>query len=117
MTLHELGAAVRGTTARQTRPAFVVTSDVTIDEAGARRLEVAFADRLGEVDRFPGFQRLEVWRDTGRAGMYVMVSWWDSAEDFTAYMRSEPHRRSHARIPTDPTRPRAAGVHRFQRIA
>lgn len=96
--------------------AFVVTSDITIDEAGGQRLEAAFADRLHEVDDFAGFQRLEVWRDNSRAGAYVMVSWWDSAEAFTTYMRSDEHRRSHARIPTDPARPRAAGVRRFERI-
>lgn len=101
----------------QPTSAFVVSSDVAIDDVGVPALEAAFAGRLGEVDDFPGFQRLEVWRDTSRAGMYIMVSWWDSRDDFTAYMRSEQHRRSHARIPTEPTRPRAAGVRRFERIA
>lgn len=95
--------------------AFVVASDVTVEEAGVPALEAAFAGRLGEVDSFPGFQRLEVWRDAGRPGAYLMVSWWDSRNDFTAYMRSEQHHRSHARIPTDP-RPRGAGVRRFERI-
>lgn len=103
-------------TGPQPTSAFIVSSDVTIDEAGVHQLEAAFAGRLGEVDSFAGFQRLEVWRDTGRPGMYVMVSWWDSPADFTAYMRSEQHRRSHERIPSEPSRPRGAGVRRFERI-
>lgn len=101
--------------AGQPASAFVVASDVIIEEAGAPGLEAAFAGRLGEVDSFPGFQRLEVWRDAGRPGAYLMVSWWDSRDAFSAYMRSEQHHRSHARIPTDP-RPRGAGVRRFERV-
>ena len=100
-----------------TAPAFVVTSEVTIPESAAEGLEAAFAARLGEVDSFPGFQRLEVWRDTASRGTYLMVSWWDSRRDFTSYMRSAQHRRSHQRIPTEPVKPRGTGVHRFERIS
>ncbi len=96
--------------------AFVVTSEVTIPATAAAGLEAAFAGRLGEVEEFPGFQRLEVWRDAGHPGTYLMVSWWDSRDDFTAYMRSEQHRRSHQRIPTQPVKPRGVGLHRYERI-
>jgi|GEM_PF-1816712 heme-degrading monooxygenase HmoA len=116
-----LVAAQLGTTpdvrGQQSGPAFVVTSEVTIGGIGAERLEAAFADRLREVDNYPGFHRLEVWRDTSRAGIYLMVTWWDSPESFTAYLRSPQHRRSHDRIPTDPARPRGTGLHRFERIS
>lgn len=97
--------------------AHVVTSHLHIDPDGARTLEDAFAHRLGEVEDAPGFQHLEVWRDTAADGRYVMVSWWDSPEDFRAYMASEPHRRSHARIPRDPHAPRADAVDRYEVIA
>jgi heme-degrading monooxygenase HmoA len=103
--------------AHNTPPCFIVSSDITIDEAGMNALEAAFAERLHEVDDFPGFQRLEVWRDTNRTGTYTMVTWWNSADDFTAYMRSDQHRRSHARIPNEPTRPCGAGVRRYEQVA
>jgi heme-degrading monooxygenase HmoA len=77
----------------------------------------AFADRLGEVDGWPGFQRLEVWRDEAIPGRYIMVSWWDDRESFKRYMRSDSHRRSHARIPDDPVRPRAVSFSRFTVVA
>ncbi|MGN6242894.1 MAG: antibiotic biosynthesis monooxygenase family protein [Motilibacteraceae bacterium] len=80
-------------------------------------LERAFTDRLGEVEGEAGFQRLEVWRDVKRAGTYVMVTWWDSEADFGAYLRSDAHDRSHARVPTSPVRPRGAGLDRYQVIA
>ena len=97
--------------------AHVVTSHLRIDPDGSRTLEDAFADRLGEVEDAEGFQRLEVWRDTTAPGRYVMVSWWDSPEAFRAYMGSDAHRRSHARIPRDPHAPRAESVDRWEVVA
>lgn len=95
----------------------VVTSHLHIDPEGAVTLEQAFSDRLGEVEGAAGFQHLEVWRDTCAEGRYVMVSWWDSAEDFRAYMGSEAHRRSHARIPRNPHAPHADVVERYEVVA
>ena len=97
--------------------AHVVTSHLHIDPDGARTLEEAFANRLGEVEQAEGFQHLEVWRDTSAEGRYVMVSWWDSREHFAAYMGSDAHRRSHARIPRDPHAPRADHVDRYEVVA
>lgn len=97
--------------------AHVVTSHLTIHPDGARTLEDAFADRLGEVEDARGFQHLEVWRDTSAEGRYVMVSWWDSEQDFRAYMGSDAHRRSHARIPRDPHAPHAEAVDRWEVVA
>jgi len=48
---------------------------------------------------------------------YAMVSWWDSAADFSSYMRSDDHRRSHQRIPTGDLRPRAREFRRYRVVA
>lgn len=96
---------------------YVVSSHLTIDPDGADALERAFHDRLGEVDGARGFQRLEVWRDTTNEADFVMVSWWDTEADFRAYMGSPAHRRSHARIPGAPHRPRAVALHRYEVIS
>lgn len=95
----------------------VVVSHVDVDPVGATELERAFVDRLGEVERAQGFVRLEVWRSDREPGRYVMTTWWEHEEDFRAYLRSDAHRRSHARIPTDPARPRGAGVDRYTVVA
>ncbi len=97
-------------------PAFVVSSEVLTADVAAGALERAFQERLREVDGWPGFRRLEVWRDVARPGAYQMVSWWDTREDFVAYMRSDSHRRSHARVPDDPA-PTPGGVRRWEVIA
>jgi len=46
-----------------------------------------------------------------------MVSWWDSQDSFTAYMRCESHRRSHDRMAGGPDRARPAGFSRFRVVA
>ena len=92
---------------------FVVSSEVTISPERAETLERAFRERLHLVEKAPGFQRLETWRDVTRPGVFQMVSWWDNADSFRRYMRSEEHRISHARIPHGPDRPRGTGVRRY----
>ena len=97
--------------------AFVVASDLEVAPLGAAALEDAFRHRLGEVEKHPGFQRLEVWRDDRREGSYVMVTWWDDEIAFRTYMRSSEHRASHDRIPTQPAKARGVGLRRFTRVA
>jgi heme-degrading monooxygenase HmoA len=98
-------------------PLHVVASTVQVAGDGADALERAFRDRLGEVESQPGFVRLEVWREDGAPGRYLMVSWWRRPEDFRAYLRSDAHRRSHARVPGEPHRPRGTGVACYTLVA
>lgn len=96
---------------------FVAVSDIGIDEIGADRLIDAFRARLGEVDDWPGFRHLEVWQDETHPDRFVMVSWWDDKESFQTYMRSDSHKRSHARIPDEPAKPRPVGFTRYRLVA
>lgn len=89
-----------------TAAAFVAHSLLSVPVAGRPALLAAFADRLGRVDGWPGFQRLEVWTDRADPTSFVMVSWWDDEPAFRAYMASDDHRESHARIPAGDSRPR-----------
>ena len=73
----------------------VAVSDLTVPEAGQAAVIAGFGDRLGAVERWPGFQGLQVWADPGDPTALVMVSWWDTQEAFAAYMGSADHRRSH----------------------
>lgn len=96
---------------------YVVVSELSVPEAGAAGLEIAFQNRLGAVEAHAGFIDLQVWRDTRAAGQFVMVSWWASRTDYLAYMRSTDHKRSHARIPTGALAPRAVSVHKYEVVA
>lgn len=107
------------TTERGSSPdaAFVAHSEIRVPAGGVLDLVEAFRARLGEVDAWPGFCRLEVWQDERDAERFVMVSWWDSHESFSDYMRSQSHRRSHDRIPTGPDAPKPAAFARFKVVA
>jgi heme-degrading monooxygenase HmoA len=58
----------------------------------------AFRARAHLVDQAEGFIDLQVWRSDRDPEALIMVSRWESRRAFTAYMRSEAHRLSHARI-------------------
>jgi heme-degrading monooxygenase HmoA len=102
-----------GATTQDGGRGFVVSSEVSISPESAEMLECAFGERLHLVEDVPGFQRLETWRDVTRPGVFQLVSWWDDADSFRRYMRSEQHQISHARIPAEPDRPRGTGVRRY----
>lgn len=99
------------------RGTFVAHSEIRVTAAGVPGLIAAFADRLGEVERWPGFDRLEVWEDERQAERFVMVSWWADKECFSAYMRSQGHARSHHRIARGADGPRPASFARFRVVA
>ena len=96
---------------------YVAISEIAVDVEGAAALEAAFRDRIGLVDEWPGFLGLEVLRHRRRPGSYLMISRWSSKETFQAYMRSETHDRSHARIPGGPHAPRPAGFGDYEVVA
>lgn len=96
---------------------FVAFSQLFVPEDGIEQVQQAFRDRLGAVDRWPGFIGLEVWSDLADQGRLVMVSWWKSRDAFRAYMQSADHRESHSRIPGGDNRPRAREFRRFQVVA
>ncbi len=110
-------AADPGAAASQPAAGFVAYSLLEVPEDGRGALVAAFSDRVGLVDGWPGFRHLEVWADRADPTSLVMVSWWDSEEEFRAYMASDAHRTSHARIPVGPSRPRPDTFHRYEVIA
>jgi heme-degrading monooxygenase HmoA len=96
---------------------FVVASTILVQEDGSATLEQAFRDRLHAVEATKGFRGLQVWREANAPGQYLMVSWWESREDWHGYMLSAEHHASHARIATAPARPRPGGLRTFQVVA
>ncbi|CAA9533179.1 MAG: hypothetical protein AVDCRST_MAG79-1106 [uncultured Thermoleophilia bacterium] len=80
---------------------YVALSRLRVAVAQVDALVSAFRARAHLVDEADGFVDLEVWRSDRDAGEIVMISRWRDRAAFTAYMRSEAHRVSHARIPSD----------------
>ena len=61
----------------------------------------AFRARARLVDHADGFVDLQVWQSDRDASELMMVSRWRDRAAFTAYMRSQDHKTSHARIPKE----------------
>jgi heme-degrading monooxygenase HmoA len=80
---------------------YVSLSRLRVTEERAPELVAAFRARARLVEDADGFVDLQVWQSDRDAGELVMVSRWRDREAFKAYMKSERHRVSHARIPAD----------------
>lgn len=78
---------------------YVSMSRLRVEPEHVEELIAAFRGRLGAVDGFAGFEGLEVWASDREPGEVLMISRWRDRGCFTAYMRSDAHRASHARIP------------------
>lgn len=106
-----------GTRKSNDDPSYVAISEIAVPEAGAEALERAFQNRLRAVDAWPGFKGLELLKDRRVPGRYLMICRWSTREHFLAYMRSEDHKCSHARIPRGPDGPSPAGFTDYTRVA
>ena len=78
---------------------YVSVSRLRVAEHAVDELISAFRSRLGAVDEFDGFEGLEVWSSDREPGEVLMISRWRDRASFSAYMRSDAHRLSHARVP------------------
>ena len=89
-------------------------SRLRVEPARAVDLVAAFRRRAHLVDAADGFVDLEVWQSDRDAGEVVMVSRWRDRDAFRAYMRSDAHSVSHARI--DPDLDRAIRLERLEHL-
>jgi heme-degrading monooxygenase HmoA len=78
---------------------YISVSRLRVEQDALDELVAAFRNRMGAVDGFDGFEDLEVWASDREPGEVLMISRWRDRASFTAYMRSDAHRVSHARVP------------------
>ena len=93
---------------------YVSVSRLRVVESRSDELVAAFRGRAHLVDAADGFIDLQVWRSDRDAEEVLMVSRWRDRAAFTAYMRSEQHRASHARI--DPALKEAIQLERLEHL-
>ena len=94
--------------------AYISVSRLRVPPERADELVAAFRRRAGLVDSWDGFLGLEVWQSDRDPGALMMVSRWLDREAFRAYMRSDDHRVSHARI--DPELDAAIRLERLEHL-
>jgi heme-degrading monooxygenase HmoA len=70
---------------------------VTVPAERAADFERSWTQRAGMVDKMAGFQGMEVLRSGDQPGTYVVVTRWDSREQYDAWANSPAFTAGHAR--------------------
>ncbi len=73
-----------------------VANRIPVHPDYAETFEQRFAERLGAVDREPGFVAYRLLRPTKSDEPYVVFTFWESEEHFRAWTESESFREQHA---------------------
>ncbi len=92
-----------------------VANRLYVDARYAEAFEKVFRERAGLVDGMPGFVSNQVLRPVNEGDPYVVLTTWDSREDFMNWVRSEAFVKGHAQSGTLPkeayTRANALEMH------
>lgn len=78
---------------------YIATNRIRVRKKSGGKLEKRFKERQG-VDKQPGFLSLELWKMDDSGGHpyeeYLVVTHWDSKEDFRAWTSSEVFNNAHS---------------------
>ncbi len=86
----------------------VVSNRIPVATGHEMAFEQRFRGRAGLVDRHPGFLRLEILRPKpvkmhghtmGGSAYYVVLTYWETEQDFVRWTESEDFRRAHSDRP------------------
>ena len=81
---------------------FVTMNRIFINEGYMEAFEERFRERAHEVDKMKGFIRNLVLRPNSDEYPYVVMTFWESEEDFSAWVHSEAFIKGHAKSGTLP---------------
>jgi len=76
---------------------FVVMNRISVNPEYKEQFEERFANRAGEVDKMKGFVRNQVLRPENPDQPYIVLTVWESKEDFENWVNSEAFIKGHAR--------------------
>ncbi len=76
---------------------FVAINYIQCDADYQTRFEELFGTRAKAIDRMPGFQFMNVLKPKGAGDPYLIVSFWDSEEQFKAWTNSPEFIEGHKR--------------------
>lgn len=75
---------------------FVVANRVPVAAGWEEAFEERFRKRAGQIDKQPGFVRMEVLRPQGEETPYVVLTAWQDRESFEAWVGSEDFKLAHS---------------------
>lgn len=74
---------------------FVVANRVPLASGWEAQFEERFRKRAGQIDKQPGFVRMEVLRPVSKDTPYVVLTVWESQAAFQAWVGSEDFKAAH----------------------
>ncbi len=74
---------------------------IEVAEGKGEELEARFAERVGEVEKMPGFVSFELLRPVSGENRYFVYTRWESEEHFQGWVKSEGFARGHAQAAKD----------------
>jgi heme-degrading monooxygenase HmoA len=72
-----------------------VANRIPVKPEFAKKFEEAFQKRLGLVDKTPGFLAYKLLRPSKDGDPYVVLTFWETQEQFRAWTQSENFREQH----------------------
>lgn len=76
---------------------FVAINYIACDDSYKERFEQLFASRAHAIDRMPGFKHMEVLKPSKNEDEYLIVSHWESEENFKSWTDSPEFLEGHKR--------------------
>ncbi len=74
---------------------YVVANRVPVAKGWETQFEERFQRRAGQVEKQPGFVRMEILRPADEDSPYVVLTVWEDADAFQAWVGSEDFREAH----------------------
>jgi heme-degrading monooxygenase HmoA len=74
---------------------YVVANRVYVADEWQAMFEQRFRQRAGEIDKQPGFVRLQIMRPTSAETPYVVLTTWQDEAAFQRWVRSEDFKTAH----------------------
>lgn len=74
---------------------YVVTNRVFVAPGWGEKFEERFRQRAGQVDKQPGFVRMQILRPTDEQNPYVVLTTWESETVFNDWVGSEDFKLAH----------------------
>lgn len=80
---------------------FVAINYITAEPKYVERFEELFKSRAGAIDAMPGFRSVQILKPQANEEPYLVVSHWDSEENFKDWTQSEAFHAGHQRAFAD----------------
>ncbi|MDQ7028247.1 MAG: antibiotic biosynthesis monooxygenase [Anaerolineae bacterium] len=75
----------------------IVANRISVKPEYAEAFEQRFRERAGLVDGMEGFVKFQILRPTAEGDPYIVQTYWETHENFTAWTESDEFKQGHGR--------------------